>query len=87
MSFRTLHRRLDHLEQVLPVRQANFWDFLFGYAEFDELDANTQETLRQALADSEKPPVDVIEQRINAALIGSDGCTIQASSTRENHGL
>jgi len=87
MSLRSLHRRLDRLEQSLPGRQATFWDFLFGYAEFDDLDADTQEAVRQAVAECETAPVDVIEQRINAALIGTDGCTIPAASTPENRGF
>jgi hypothetical protein len=87
MSFRSLHRRLDRLEQILPALHASIWDFLLGHAEFDDLDANSQEILRQVVADSEKPLVDVIEQRINAALIGSDGSTIRASSTSESPGF
>jgi hypothetical protein len=83
MSLRSLNRRLDHLEQRLPVGHADIWDYFRGSASFDDLDEDSKENLRQAEADFATDPVERLEQLINAPLKGADGslpCSSQGSA-------
>jgi hypothetical protein len=73
MSLRSLNRRLDRLEQRLPMRHAKIWDYFLGLASFDDLDEDTRERLRKAEADCRTNPLDELENAINAPLITLDG--------------
>jgi hypothetical protein len=78
-----MNRRLDHLEQRLGVPHANIWDYILGFASFDDLDEDSKENLRQAVADFATDPVERIEQLVNAPLKGVDGsrpCRSQISA-------
>ena len=72
MSLRSMNRRLDRLEERLHVRHASIWDVFRGVADFDDLDEDTKEALRQALEAVKANPTDRLEQAINAPLLSPD---------------